>query len=88
MMKSNELWSTLQAHWKTYVAKNHKYSYLCDVTDESAHDDDVASEEDDDGDCIVHLAGDDNESLDVGIDDDWADSEAQGRAKRIRVEPV
>ena len=71
------------------MAKNHKYSYLCDVTDESAHDDDVAAEEDDDdGDCIVHLAGDDNELLDVGIDDDWEDSEAEGRAKRIRVEPV
>ena len=89
MMNSSELWSTLQAHWKTYVAKNHRYSYVRDVTDESGRDDEVASDDDyDDEDCIVHLAGDDNDSLDDGIDDDWADSEAQGRTKRMRVEPV
>ena len=90
MMKSNELWSTLQAHWKTYVAKHHKYSYIRDVTDVNEHDGEVASDDDDDddGDCIMYLAGDDDDSLDVGIDDDWVDLEAQGRAKRMRVEPV
>ena len=89
MMKSNELWSTLQAHWKTYIAKHHKYSYIRDVTDVNEQNNEVASDDDDDdGYCIVYLAGDDDDSLDVGIDDDWVDLEAQGRAKRMRVEPV
>ena len=31
MMKSKELWSTLQLHWDVYTKKNHKYSYVHDA---------------------------------------------------------
>ena len=88
MMKSNELWSTLQAHWKTYVSKNHRYGYVRDVTDAIEHDDNVEASEDDDEDCIVHLAGDDNDSLDGDNDGGLAGLEEQGREKRMRVVPV
>lgn len=89
MMKSEELWSTLQKHWKVYVAKNHRYSYVRDVTDASEHDDNVeTASEDDDDDCIVQLAGDTEDFLDGDSDAAWADSEEQGREKRMRLVPV
>jgi hypothetical protein len=73
MMRLKELWSTLQAHWKTYVATHHKYSDVRSVKD--------ASEHDDDDDCIVHMSGDNDDSLDGA----WSDSEEQGRVKRLRM---
>ena len=90
MMKSEELWSTLQAHWKTYVAKNHRYSYvLRNITNESEHDDNVeTSDDDDDHDCIVHLSGDKDDFLDGDSDAAMTDSVEQGRKKRMRVVPV
>jgi len=91
MMKSEELWSTLQAHWKrTYVKKNHRYSYVRNVTDgASEHDDNVETSDDDgDDDCIVHLAGDNDDFLDGDSDAAWGDSEEQGREKRMRVVPM
>ncbi len=87
VMKSEELWSTLQAHWKTYVKKNHRYSYVRNVTDASEHDDNVETSDDDD-DCIVHLAGDNDDFLDGDSDAAWTDLVEQGREKRMRVVPV
>ena len=89
MMKSEELWSTLQTHWKTYVTKNHRYSYVCNVMDGVDNDDKVETSEDGDDDCIVHLAGDDDEFLDDDSDDaSLLEFEEQGREKRMRVVPV
>jgi len=86
MMRSKELWSTLQGHWKTYVAKHHKYSYVRSVKDASVHDVNVETtddddDDDDDDDCVVHLSGDNDDSLDGA----WSDSEEQGRGKRMRM---
>ena len=83
MMQSKELGTTLQEHWKSYVAKHHRYSYVRNVADEAEHDDNVETSDDDDEDCIVHLAGNDDE-----IDDDWANLVEQGHEKRMRLVPV
>ena len=73
---------------ETHVAKNHRYSYVRNVTDASEHDDNVETSDDDDDDCIVHLAGDDDDFLDGDSDAAWTDSVEQGREKRMRVVPV
>ena len=85
MMQSKELWTTLQEHWKSYVAKHHRYSYVRTVAEEGEHDDNVerSDDDDDDDDCIVHLAGDNDE-----IDDDWTNLVKQGHEKRMRLVPV
>ena len=90
MMKSTELWSTLHAHWKTYVTMNHRYSYVRNDRDAIDYDHVVTSDnDDDDDDCIVCLAGDDKDCYD---DDNsaaaWSDLDEQGREKRMRVESV
>jgi hypothetical protein len=87
MMESKELWSTLQEHWKTYMKKNHRYSYVCSVTDEVV-DDTIAGTSDDDEDCIVRLAGDTGDLLDDDTDVAWEESDEQGREKRMRLVPV
>ena len=70
IMGSKELWSTLQAHWKTYVAKHHKYSYIRNDSSTTNIGGDTTESEEEDDDCVVFLPGDD-----VDMDDEHDDGD-------------
>lgn len=87
MMKTKELWSTLQLHWDAYTKKYHKYSYIRNEKHSVDNSDDAeALDNEDDDDCVVFLPGDEDDLFDGEEWDDGVDM--QEREKRAKVVPV